>query len=150
MSRLYGYYDNNLVDRILSQYILHPDGAHGIHHWINVRNNGVKLAQLNNANEEVVKLFALFHDACRTNEFNDPNHGGRGAQLAYRLFEYLNITKDELLILCRACEYHTTGLKGETDITILTCWDADRLDMKRFGISIDPQYLCTSSALTLI
>ena len=32
--------------------------------------------------EEIVRLFALFHDSCRHDEYADPGHGSRGAQLA--------------------------------------------------------------------
>ena len=34
------------------------------------------------ADEEVVRLFAVFHDSCRENEHRDPQHGPRGARLA--------------------------------------------------------------------
>lgn len=32
------------------------------------------------------------------------------------------------------------------DITVQTCWDADRLDLGRVGIRPDPDRLCTSAA----
>jgi uncharacterized protein len=34
----------------------------------------------------------------------------------------------------------------EGDVTVLTCWDADRLDLGRVGIRPDPTYLCTAAA----
>ena len=34
----------------------------------------------------------------------------------------------------------------EGDATVLTCWDADRLDLGRVGIRPDPKYLCTPAA----
>ena len=50
-------------------------------------------------------------------------------------------------LLCRACTGHTAGGIGEhEDITIRTCWDADRLDLLRAGITPNPKYLCTPAA----
>jgi len=41
-----------------------------------------------------------------------------------------------------ACEGHT--YKGyHDDVTIQTCWDADRLDLGRVGITPDPDRMCT-------
>ena len=42
-----------------------------------------------------------------------------------------------------ACKYHTDGHKA-SDITIATCWDADRLDLTRLGITPDPERMCTA------
>ena len=57
----------------------------------------------------------------------------------------LHLSEKELELLRFACEYHTDGLT-EADITIQTCWDADRLDLGRVGIRPDPRYLCTPAA----
>jgi uncharacterized protein len=32
------------------------------------------------------------------------------------------------------------------NITVQTCWDADRLDLGRVGTTPDPRYLCTAAA----
>ncbi len=32
------------------------------------------------------------------------------------------------------------------DITVQTCWDADRLDLGRVGITPNPRWLCTACA----
>ena len=45
----------------------------------------------------------------------------------------------------RACEGHSSGRTVE-DITVCTCWDADRLDLGRVGIQPKAQYLCTAPA----
>ena len=34
----------------------------------------------------------------------------------------------------------------EADVTVQTCWDADRLDLGRVGIRPHPRYLCTPAA----
>ena len=45
----------------------------------------------------------------------------------------------------RACAGHTHD-RTHPDITIQTCWDADRLDLGRVGITPQPNYLCTDAA----
>ena len=50
-----------------------------------------------------------------------------------------------LRLLLHACRRHSDGLT-EGDITVQTCWDADRLDLGRIGIRPDPNRLCTPAA----
>ncbi len=40
---------------------------------------------------------------------------------------------------------HTMG-KTTGDVTVQTCWDADRLDLGRVGIRPHHKYLCTKAA----
>ena len=47
--------------------------------------------------------------------------------------------------LFKACAGHTGGINA-ADITIATCWDADRLDLGRVGVDPDPAYLFTDEA----
>ena len=49
----------------------------------------------------------------------------------------------ELLRL--ACARHTDGWL-EADVTVQTCWDADRLDLPRAGVRVRPERLCTAAA----
>ncbi|MBZ0269297.1 hypothetical protein K8I85_14180 [bacterium] len=44
-----------------------------------------------------------------------------------------------------ACEGHTHG-GTVADVTVQTCWDADRLDLGRVGVRPLPRYLCTPPA----
>jgi uncharacterized protein len=41
---------------------------------------------------------------------------------------------------------HQSDGQMEGDVTVRTCWDADRLDLGRVGIRPDPHYLCTEAA----
>jgi uncharacterized protein len=135
-----------LIQAIRRQYRLPWNGFHGIAHWARVRENGLRLAKLTGATPEVVELFALFHDACRLNEDHDPKHGSRGADLAAELHGQLfQLPKREFVALRVACRLHTEGLT-EGDVTVQTCWDADRLDLGRVGIKPSPSYLCTEAA----
>lgn len=121
---------------------------HGLWHWEKVEKNAVFLA--NNtpgADKTVAQLFALIHDSKRQNEDEDPEHGHRSAAWAEELFKdgRLKIKKDQLEKLVEACKYHNDGNTSE-DPTIGVCWDADRLDLPRVGITPDPKYLSTETA----
>lgn len=136
----------DLLQAILDQYRLPWDGAHGLPHWARVRDNGLRLAATTGANPRVVELFSVFHDACRHDAGSDPNHGLRGARLAEKLRRpHLDLTDDEFDQLLSACADHTKG-RTEADVTVQTCWDADRLDLGRVSITPLPERLCTAAA----
>lgn len=135
-----------IIAEILKDYPLSPWGSHGVAHWARVMENGLKLAETTGANANVVRLFALFHDSRREDDGDDYGHGKRGADFALelrgRLFE---LRGAEFELLYRACQFHTGG-RSDPDVTVLTCWDADRLDLGRVGITPNPLYLCTPTA----
>jgi len=135
-----------LVRAILEEYALPQQGVHGVSHWARVLENGIRLAKVTNANIEVVQLFAVLHDAKRENEAVDDDHGRRGAEYAARLRgDLFDLPDHDFNLLYTACAQHTDGLV-EADITIQTCWDADRLDLGRVEIEPEPQKLCTDAA----
>jgi uncharacterized protein len=135
-----------LIRSLRSQYRLPWDGIHGVSHWVRVRETGLRLAAASAASPAVVELFAVLHDACRWSDGQDPAHGWRGAQLAAALRGTLiHLPDEEFSLLQAACTDHTKGLTA-ADITIQTCWDADRLDLGRVGIVPDPARLCTAAA----
>jgi uncharacterized protein len=137
-----------LVHEILDGYQLLVDGTHGVYHWARVMENGLRLATMTKAKTEVVTLFALFHDCRRVNEDHDPGHGRRGAELAATMRGTLfHLSDEDFELLYTACAYHTDGLI-EGDVTVQTCWDADRLDLARVGITPAARYLCTAYAKT--
>jgi len=136
----------SIAGAILKHYKLDPDGVHGIAHWGRVIKNGTELAALTGADLGIVQLFALFHDSRRKNDWLDPRHGARGAVLASEMNGGLfSMVPAELAMLQDACIRHTKGFT-EADITIQTCWDADRLDLPRVNISPVPELLCTGPA----
>ncbi len=135
-----------LLHAIRSQYTLPWLGLHGLPHWARVRETGLRLAAATGANAAVVELFAVLHDARRRNEEVDPGHGQRGADFAARLRgTVLQLSDRDFAHLYTACADHTKGWI-DADITIQTCWDADRLDLGRVGITPDPVRLCTAAA----
>jgi len=115
-------------------------------HWARVLETGVRLAASTGARVQVVRLFAVFHDSRRTNEGRDPGHGRCGAALAAVLRgKFFQMSDEDFELLRIACTEHTMG-KTVGDVTVQTCWDADRLDLGRVGIIPHPKYLCTKAA----
>jgi uncharacterized protein len=135
---------------ILRDYALPVRCDHGVTHWARVLKNGLRVAEANGADREVVELFALFHDSRRVNEFVDDGHGLRAAEFARSLRGTLIHLDDRRFdLLFQACRLHSDGLmKG--DPTLQACWDADRLDLRRVGIAPRPHRLCTDVARDLL
>lgn len=140
-------FENKELMRVLQdQFAIDWKGIHGLSHWLRVRDNGLRLAGLTGARRDVVELFALFHDSKRLNDRRDPQHGERGASFAQSLVGSLfELDPEGLELLMAACRGHTDGLTVG-DPTVITCWDADRLDLGRIGVKPDPARLCTEAA----
>ncbi len=135
-----------ILHAVLEDYALPRGGDHGVAHWARVLENGLRMAEETGADVEVVRLFAVLHDSRRLNEGTDPDHGPRAAEFARELLGRLfDLPKREFRLLHRACAGHTHE-RTHPDVTIQTCWDADRLDLGRVGITPDPSYLCTEAA----
>ena len=135
-----------ILEAIRGQHRLRWKGIHGISHWARLRTIGLRLAEHTGADPTVVELFSVFHDACRTNEDRDANHGQRGAALATSLRGHVfDLPGPAFALLVTACTDHTDRCT-EGPATVQTCWDADRLDLGRVGIPPDPARLCTTAA----
>jgi len=140
------FIDRELIGVIREQFSLDWTGIHGAAHWARVRDNGLRLAEDNGARVQVVKLFAFLHDSKRLSDGYDPQHGERAAAFAQTLSGTLfELEAQDLALLMEACRGHSNSLT-EGDITVLTCWDADRLDLGRVGVRPDPDRLCTDAA----
>jgi uncharacterized protein len=125
---------------------LSPYSVHGPDHWRRVERNALILASQSGAHVSVVRLFALFHDSRRENDDHDPDHGKRGAALAHSWRgKYFDLPDEQYELLHYACTWHTDR-HFDDDPTIATCWDADRLDLGRVGITPHPKYLNTNFA----
>lgn len=136
--------------RVLSQHFqLGPWTIHGPDHWKRVERNGLDLAKVTQADETVVRLFAVFHDSCRRSDATDPQHGQRAAQLALDTHgELFAVTGEQLELLVAACNGHHLGETSD-HITIGTCWDADRLDLPRCGVTPDAFFMSTAEGKRL-
>lgn len=118
--------------------------VHGPAHWRRVEQNGLWLTERTGADVLVVRLFAWFHDCKRVNDYTDPEHGKRGAayaaELRGRLFDLEDAAFESLAY---ACIWHTDKDHAD-DITIGTCWDADRLDLGRVGAIPSADFMSTA------
>ncbi|MGO9309829.1 MAG: hypothetical protein ACLQDL_12485, partial [Spirochaetia bacterium] len=135
-----------LVEVILAQYLLNPEGVHGVPHWGRVLENGRRLAPETGADIAVIEMFAIFHDSCRKSDGWDPDHGPRGAALAWRMRRRTGLDDLQIAELVSACEWHTRGPRVDAGPTVLTCLDSDRLDIPRVGMEIQPALLFTAAA----
>jgi uncharacterized protein len=110
-----------------------------------VERNGHYLADFNGADKKVISYFAYFHDCMRENEYEDSKHGLRGARFAEKHRKLIDFTEIQFKQLTDACKGHTYGTRPEC-VTINTCWDADRLDIGRVGITPSSEFLHSSEA----
>ena len=116
---------------------------HGYNHWFRVWKNAQVLAKKTpGASLEIVALFALFHDSMRENDDDDPHHGLRGWELWTKFAEKDQLTQAQSNTLYLACVNHSNGFTLY-DPTVGVCWDADRLDLPRVGITPDPDLMST-------
>jgi uncharacterized protein len=127
-----------------TQFELGSHSLHGPSHWKRVEKNGLLIAEETGADKRVITLFAIFHDSRRVNEGTDHGHGSRGAALAKSLRgKHFDMEDEAFQLFLEACAGHTDGLVTP-DKTIAACWDADRLDLVRVGITPDPRRMGTT------
>ena len=137
---------HDLVHKVTAGFELDIEGIHGIRHWTRVLENGLRLAERNGANTSVIVAFALLHDCRRENDGYDPQHGYCGAEYGRHLRRMMPTLSDqEFDLFHEAAAFHSDGLI-DGDLTVQTCWDADRLDLCRVGIRPDPSRLCNEEA----
>jgi uncharacterized protein len=138
--------NQHLIKLIRQQFALEWDGIHGAPHWARVKENGLRLAEQTGARTNVVELFAFLHDSRRLNDGSDPDHGKRAGEFARSLTgTVIDLGQSDLELLVAACEGHSEG-STQGDITVCTCWDADRLDLGRVHIMPRAERLCTEAA----
>lgn len=116
---------------------------HGVSHWERVDRNGQMLATPD-CDLTVIRLFAYLHDSCRVDDSYDDQHGPRAAKMIVSLRKTLlkDLTDHQFELLQTACYLHTTA-HSTGDPTIDVCFDADRLDLGRVGITPDPRKMAT-------
>ena len=137
---------DSIINEILTNQVVEANGIHGLLHWGRGYDNGMRIAEHSGAKIQVVQLFAFFHDSRRFNDGTDPGHGSRGAEYAKRLRgEFFELPDEDFELLYVACRDHT-DVDFSDDVTVQTCFDADRLDLFRVGIKPNPALLCTDHA----
>ncbi len=139
--------DDQLVQDVIARKHYVEYSVHGLQHWQRVERNGLYLAKKEGGDDLVVSLFALFHDSQRINDYEDPEHGSRGAVLAEEFYANgrLDLTKEQLELLIEACRGHTEIIH-HANVTIQCCWDGDRLDLTRVSVIPEAKFLNTKTA----
>ena len=133
-----------LVDAVRAADTNQGSLLHGEIHWKCVAWTGLELAdEVEHADREVVLLFGLFHDSQRKDDGHDRDHGRRAAKLVERMHgEHFRLHADRLAKLIDACAGHADGTTSD-DPTIGLCWDADRLNLWRIGVTPQARFLST-------
>lgn len=137
--------DEILSHEIFKSGLFLDSSVHSIEHWQRVEKYGLMMAEKNGADKEVVSLFACLHDARRESDDHDPEHGERAAVLLLDLIKarVLALSDEQYDKLKLALRLHPITEASSDDITVRTCWDADRLDLWRADIEPDPKYMFT-------
>lgn len=143
---------NELIAHLLGEFALRWDGIHGLSHWVRVYRNGLwlaykmKLEHEVEVDQEVIALFAVLHDAGRVSDGVDENHGSATSALVSKLSgAHFNISPPQEQTLTYACLMHHQDIVS-FEPTVGVCWDANRLDLSRVGLKIDPRFLSTQAA----
>lgn len=135
------------IERLREYAIKHTkmgdNSVHGIRHWDRVAKNADSL-WTSDVNLLVVKAFAYIHDVEREDDGYDLQHGPRAAALVDNIRDSVLAFLNDVEIhqLKKACELHTSTWRTE-DATVNACFDADRLDLGRVGITPDPEKMAT-------
>lgn len=127
--------------------------THGLPHWQRVERNGILLSLDKHKGRyiinkgirlNVVRAFAYLHDKCRIDNYSDWKHGERAARMLHNIRDSIlfELDDEEFSLLETACRLHTTTHKTG-NLTIDTCFDADRLDLNRVGIIPEPNRMAT-------
>ena len=136
-----------LVREIRNQFRLDWQGIHGAPHWARVYAHGQAIGTVVGADLRVCELFAFLHDARRMDDGMDPEHGARAADYAawLRRKGYFELEETAFALLHQACSGHSEG-RVHAHLTVQVCWDSDRLDLARVGMTPAARYLCTDVA----
>ncbi len=124
---------------------------HGFTHMRNVEAFGGLMAErTEGVDNDVVHWFAYLHDIERKKDNDDPDHGRRVPEFIdlIRNTYLIDLTNEQIDKLKTACALHADTHKTG-DPTIDVCFDADRLDLPRVGINVDPSKMATQLGMNL-
>lgn len=141
----------------LRPHMRFPSELHGPAHWARVHRFGLELAKrvdLPAEGRACVELFAWVHDLAREDDGPGRRHAADGAEQIDGLLPLIAdpLTSPQIETLRAAIRHHSDGMVAERaweagmiaelgwprDLAVATvgcCWDADRLDLPRAGIT---------------
>ncbi len=121
---------------------------HGVSHLRRVAILSGRLANAVGEDVESAVVMGFLHDCARKDDGNDTEHGHESAFLARglidRFYPHLDVNR-----ICEAIAGHADG-EVTTDPLTACLWDADRLELKRIGRTVDPDLLSTVVAKRLV
>lgn len=121
---------------------------HGIPHLRRVAVTAGRIAASIGEDIESAVVAGFLHDCARSDDAGGTRHAHDSAILAKKLLSMYYPHLDAAH-LCDAISRHADG-KTTKDLLIGCVWDADRLDLRRLGIEVDPDLLCTSIARRIV
>ena len=128
-----------LFQSAVTQLGVDPFGLHGVLHWNAVFQNCLMLNPVATIVDEwFYWCFSCLHDCCREDEYVDPEHGQRAADI---IEDTVTRFGNELH---SAILDHSIGDVASTPL-VNVCWDADRLELVRVNITPDPAFMCTEA-----
>jgi len=123
-------------------------GLHGVSHLRRVAILSGRFAVAVGEDVESAVVVGFLHDCARKKDGNDLEHAHDSAVLARKLIErffpHLDVDR-----ICDAIEGHAEG-EVTTEPLAACLWDADRLELKRIGRTIDIDLLSTEVARRLV
>ena len=137
-----------ILPAIRKQFRLNWWGHHGVRHWARVRRNGRIIAQhIEGVDTQVTDLFAVLHDAGRVDEYDDPGHGWRVMAYLRKLHSEtrLGLNPEQFHTLLIAIERHSDPSATPYNATMAACWNADRLDIGRVGLTPSKRFMCNEA-----
>lgn len=141
----------HIIELAKNEFIMEDHNIHGFDHWEEVEKNGIMLSDQNGVDLVIVRLFAHIHDCKRQDDFMDPEHGERAAEFVLQLKEKGELTflnDEQINTLWFACENHNKGFTSN-NITIGTCFDADRIELIRCGMVPKPNLMSTPTGIRI-
>ena len=120
------------ITRIVKKHLLESESSHDFDHTLRVCRNADKLlAELPEADGNVVRLAALLHDIARPEEKGSTRicHARRGAKMAEKILRGLKVEKsltEKITAAVRTHRYRDNNAPGSLEAQIV--YDADKLD----------------------
>jgi uncharacterized protein len=144
-----GYSNFWCIEEIVKPFMKNEEGIHGLAHSLRAAHFAKMIAKSEcpgSLDDTIIGAF--LHDIGRTDDSNDRTHASRSAEIAEELLKrhWPDLNHEKILF---AIMRHGDGLISEDPI-IGTIWDADRLDLSRLGIKINPELISTEKARQIL
>lgn len=121
---------NRLLD-IVEKKIDNRQGAHGLDHFLRVRNIALKIAEKENANKKIVEAMTLLHDLIRYEDTREKESVKETLIEAKKILKKLSYSKQETKLILDGIKSHSLHSKIKQEPNTLEAkilFDADKID----------------------